>query len=288
MDLPQEYKLHKKGNVMILTHERAGIDPDNGGLFESRDPLQWNGAEESLTGGRAGLVRIRLDDGKHMLVKPLHRGGWISRFNRFLHASTARIFQEAILSSYLIEQGIRVAPVMLGRSEACGLGLFRLHLGTLEVANEGTLFDLIDGFDLSDREDMQEERACSIMRAAGLSVRSLHDAGIHHPDLNLGNLLIVSEPDEQSQPSVCILDLDRAVRKERLDPGARSANLARLYRHAAKNRLDRKSRFPLLWKSFLAGYSIDESDAVRLEKDVNRRFNRSRIFHRLSWALQGK
>jgi hypothetical protein len=60
----------------------------------------------------------------------------------------------------------------------------------------------------------------------------MHDAGLEHPDLNLGNLLLRPSP---SGPQAFVVDLDRAHLERRpLSRARRQAALRRLERSHAK------------------------------------------------------
>ncbi len=66
-----------------------------------------------------------------------------------------------------------------------------------------------------------------------LLVRRMHDTGLHHRDLNLGNLLLRRSPSGEWE--AFIVDLDRAVlRQEPLSLGLRSRALGRLERSYVK------------------------------------------------------
>jgi 3-deoxy-D-manno-octulosonic acid kinase len=68
------------------------------------------------------------------------------------------------------------------------------------------------------------------MERAGALVRLLHDRGVHHPDLNIKNILLAGHDPVRA----LILDLDRATLRARLAPGARQRVLDRFWRSVAK------------------------------------------------------
>jgi 3-deoxy-D-manno-octulosonic acid kinase len=71
-----------------------------------------------------------------------------------------------------------------------------------------------------------------IAAALATGLRRLHDAGLRHPDLNLGNVLVL---DAEGGPIVAFVDLDRARLDEGpLDRRTRRRSLLRLRRSARK------------------------------------------------------
>jgi 3-deoxy-D-manno-octulosonic acid kinase len=172
--------------------------------------------------------------------------------------------------------------MLLGRAERKAGIFYRLHLGSEEVEDGLSLLDLLQD------PDRKFEYLAKVLISAGRSIRALHDAGVYHSDLNLGNLLAVNRAGEDGFPPVKVIDLDKSVSAGSLPGRARTANLARLYRHALKNGLHRRVDLKPLWRSFLKGYALDERDISSLEKEVDRRLRRSLFLHRLSWWIQGK
>jgi 3-deoxy-D-manno-octulosonic acid kinase len=252
------------------------------GILEEKDPRRWQGYSGQMKGGRGQLFRIRLARGMDMLIKNLCRGGLVRWINRNLYFSRDRLFNEAVLTNHLIAHKVPMAPMLLGRAEHAAMNFYRLQLGTLEIAGAVPLLDLFKA------EPVDTGLLMSTMELAGRSVRALHDAGVYHHDLNLGNLLLASfDPFDTGSP-VKVIDLDRSRRYRNLAPKARAANLARLYRHAVKNRFEERMDLRKYWRCFLAGYCDGKEAAAELEAAVDRQFKRTAHFHRLSWSMQGK
>src|SRR5690606_8774787 len=68
-------------------------------------------------------------------------------------------------------------------------------------------------------------------RAAGALLRRTWDAGLLHPDLNLGNILIAGDPED---PRAWLIDLDRARLSGDMSAGDRVAMQRRLNRSREK------------------------------------------------------
>ena len=105
-----------------------------------------------------------------------------------------------------------------------------------------------------------------LARAAGRTVRALHDAGFVHADLNLANLVAArgGEPDGPGGESqVFVIDLDGGVFRRQVGLGPRRRNLVRLLRShekwiAPSSPLDRRDAL-----AFLHGYCGGDRDLFR-------------------------
>ena len=283
--IPEGYRWETRGRVAVLARKDLFDILSGLGIFEHGDPLHWRGASGVIHGGRGHAVRLSLEGGPTLVVKALLRGGLIGVFNPCFHAGPGRLFREAALSNHLIQEGVPAAPVLLGRAERGPWGGFwRLHLGTEEMEGARTLREIARRA-LEERSGLT--RPGKAFHEAGRVVRKLHDAGVFHEDLNLGNLLALPEEGREGW-KVWIIDLDRSLAGPPLERAPRVANLARLLRHAVKHGVWDLSSFPSLWHRFLEGYGGDEGEAEALAREVARRFRRSLLLHRLSWWLQGR
>jgi 3-deoxy-D-manno-octulosonic acid kinase len=157
------------------------------------------------------------------------------------YAGAPRHTHELAWSRRLALAGIRTPPFLAGITYAAGLA-HRADVATERVPGldlAGLFFgDAPPGADARD----------PAWRAVGRLVRSLHDAGWVHPDLQLRNVLVGGAP-----PLAWLLDVESC--REATGETARRRNLERFYRSWAKwNRL----RGPRLGArdraSFEAGY----------------------------------
>lgn len=281
MRVPEGYVRKRAGPVLVIAHEEVAGEVEEQGILEIRNPARWKGAAGTLSGGRAAPVRVALEN-RTLVVKQVLRGGVVSWVNRELHLGAQRIYQEAHLSNQLLSRGVPAARMLLGRAESSAFVFFRLHMGSEEVKDSKNLLELLTA------EAVNADRMIRIMRQAGDSIRRLHDAGIRHHDLNFSNLLAVRPLDESRSVEVKIIDLDRSSLHHAVNDGARTGNLARLYRHAVKNGLERGEVLDRFWTALLEGYCGGIDGVERLAAMVERRFQSSHFFHRLSWRMQGR
>ena len=95
------------------------------------------------------------------------------------------------------------------------------------------------------------QRAAALA-AAGRLIGELHREGVHHPDLNLKNILIRAPTD---QPSAYILDIEKCELVSSLSGPQRESMLARFSRSAHKfERREGRRISADEWKIFRAAY----------------------------------
>jgi hypothetical protein len=123
--------------------------------------------------------------------------------------------------------------------------------------------------------------------AALQAVRRMHDAGILHPDLNLGNLLIRAGT---AGPEAWVLDLDRAVvaGAAALPAAPRIRALCRLERSYAKEFGDTGPLGPSPLASWLQTYAPSDSALDGAIRRAAERPPRGRRLRRWWWRLRGE
>jgi hypothetical protein len=112
-------------------------------------------------------------------------------------------------------------------------------------------------------------------------VRRFHDAGGHHPDLHVKNLLVRSG---SPSPEIIVIDLDRAWVAAPPEPRERMAELMRLLRSLVKRGLAGRVG-PRGFALFLRGYTAGDR---RLRRALLARLplERTRLrLHALSWRV---
>jgi 3-deoxy-D-manno-octulosonic acid kinase len=185
------------------------------------DPARWEAAlgEGGPGRGRAGL--LALSDGP-VWGKRMRRGGAAGRLWRDRFPGRERLVRNVTVAEEAVARGVSTpAPVALLTEEGPP-GLFRGWLATEWLA------------DVRDLATLLRQRAVGVeeLGVALGAVRAMHDAGVEHRDLNLGNLLLrLSE----TPPRAFVVDLDRArLHGQGLSPALRQASLRRLERSHAK------------------------------------------------------
>ena len=222
--LPPEYETWRLGAAGAVV--RRDVASAVRAALEQRGSLYaWAGAQpgrEAFT-GRGAAYGVTLD-GRAAVVRHARRGGLFGPLLGDRYVGAPRHLTELAWSRRLAAAGIPTPPFLAGITYPAGLA----HRA--DVATER-----IPGLDLAglffggaapgpDARD-------ATWRAVGRLVRSLHDAGWVHPDLQLRNVLVGGTP-----PRAWLLDVESC--RDATGAAARRRNLERFYRSWAKwNRL---------------------------------------------------
>lgn len=282
LKIPKRFASVVRGPFRLLAREDLAERIVAAGVVDEGDPLCWKGALGPIAAGRGNVVPVEFSDHPplRVIVKSLMRGGLFGRLNRRIHFSQKRLFRAVDLSVRLVDRGVPASEVLFGRSEKIFGPFFRLSLATKEIEEAEPLLSFLAGRTIS------EKRKSTVARVAGESVRSLHDAGVIHADLNMNNLLVAPAGDGTRPARVFIIDLDGSRVVQALGDKERALNLTRLLRHAVKNSLHRSVDLSVTGRSFLEGYCGD-GDSQSIESRVLRILKRTLPLHRLSWRMQG-
>ncbi len=270
-----------KGRRLLLVRSDAAESVLEAGVVDRAEPEEWAGAAPFHNKGRGRMYRLRLsgESGRCLIVKSILRGGIPALISRRLHFSRRRLFLEAELSNLLCREKVPAAEMIFGRAERVAGPFHRLHLATAEINDAVPLLALLK----DDKIPFPEKQAA--VRGAGKSVRALHEAGVRHADLNLANLLVAAGGGKEGEPSLAgIIDLSGSRIRSELSERDRTANLARLLRHAVKNGLHGRLDLAGLWRSFMEGYCRGD-ERTGFGERVIRAFRRTYPLHRLSWRL---
>lgn len=221
------------GTIWITTPAYEALGPA-AGLLDPAAAERWlalaaspDRAPSSNAPGRA-QTRIETLPGSEdrVHVRRLLHGGWLAPLWRGRIAGPARLREELRVTVRLSDAGAPVAPAAFGVARRDGL-LWRAALCTVHI--EGAI-DAITFLRTMPARDAVAEAA----HAAGLAVRRVHDLGLRHADLHLGNILIRKEP---STYRAWVIDFDRARLTGAVDARRRRRELARLERSLKKRQL---------------------------------------------------
>lgn len=165
--------------------------------------------------------------GGDWIVRHYRRGGAVAHVLRdeYLRTGAARPLRELRASVAARARGVATPEVLAGVVYPAG-PFYRADLATRFIPDARDLAEVV----LGERRAGPEERVAA-WHAAGVLLRAAFDAGVEHADLNLRNILIAGGP----APRALLLDLDRAVVRERaVDEAARARMLERLRRSRRK------------------------------------------------------
>ncbi len=164
-------------------------------------------AHQTLRGrGPVPVLAHPTGEGSPWVVRRYYRGGFMRPLgDRFMRAGRPRSFTEVETSARISELGFATPRIVAAAVYPTGL-LYRADLVTEFVPQARTLADVLLGGNehpgaLPEGNTQREGLAC----VADLIVR-LAKAGVHHPDLNVENVLIARKA---QQVHAVLLDLDR-------------------------------------------------------------------------------
>jgi 3-deoxy-D-manno-octulosonic acid kinase len=196
-------------------------------LLEPGGLERWLAAAPSGGSGRAATALVALPGGgPRVVVRRLRHGGWLAPLLGDRYASPARVVRELDATARLRDTGAPVPEPVLALARRRRFG-FSLALAT--VYEEGAVDAL--SFLASGPED---ERLLRAAAAVGAALRRFHDAGGHHPDLHVKNLLL---RETRAGAEALVIDLDRG--RAGAPPGSaeRAAEIGRLGRSLLKRRV---------------------------------------------------
>lgn len=200
----------------------------------------WETVAERPPGGATGRGPrgvVDLGGGERVLVKQCLRGGLLANVNPSLYFSTSRFVDELRVGQAAAEAGCQVVPAVGTVLCRCGPGV-RAWMMAPYLDRSSDLYEALLG------AGPEESRA--VFRQAMGVVAQAFGAGLHHRDLNLGNVL-VRDPGEGRPREVFLVDLDRARWLERPLPPA--------VRRRVIERFDRS------WRKLLGEDGVVESGA---------------------------
>lgn len=213
--------VERRREAAWLTADAAWLDTLLAAGLDRAEGWMRRLAEGASGGAGRGATAVLRPDGRPPLrLKQMRRGGWIAPLWRERYPGRGRPLANFTVPRQAAGRGAPT-PVAVGLLTLSGPpGLYRAWLALEEVEPAEDLMQLL-------REGRPPD--ASGWRALVGAVRRLHDLGVEHPDLNLGNLLLQRRPEEA--PLGWVLDLDRArLHDEALGPAARERALRRLER----------------------------------------------------------
>lgn len=176
-------------------------------------------------GGRGATWAIAIGDGSRAVLRWYRRGGLLRHFVRDRYfGARPRPMLELALTAEARRRGIPVPEVLGARVDRLQVGGYRGAIVTREIAGAETLGDAI-------RRDPADPERAAIVTAVARAVRLMHDRGLHHRDLNVGNILLSRA---RGVVEVHLIDLDRARLRDRVTRASRLRALRRLGRSFAK------------------------------------------------------
>ena len=190
------------------------VDPGQGG-----DTLHW---------GRNYLYASELETNSGPLavvVKQFRNLGLRSRWSRRLKGSKATRSWRA--AQAVVDAGVPTpAPILLIESEAIDGPSFFVSEKIPDFIEARYFFRALQ--EGKQRQVFPQVEADILIGTIGQTLRRLHDAGIWHRDVSVGNLLIVPGDRASAPPTVYLIDLNRSQLDRPLTTDRRTRDLCRL------------------------------------------------------------
>lgn len=172
--------------------------------------------------GRGGVGRL-CANGVDLVVRPFRRGGALGRLLQDRYARPERAKRELEVLAALRNEGVPVV-VPVAAVARRGRAFWRLRLCTERVADALPAPAFLAAHPASRRFAVE---------AIAIVVRLAFDAGLHHPDLHLDNVLCAVRGDKVR---AVLVDLDRATLRKPVSEAARDAMLVRMQRYVIRHR----------------------------------------------------
>jgi hypothetical protein len=225
--IPRDYVRFHAGNGHVIAHESC-VE-----WAKSVLPLQslYDWAREQpdrreLAGRIPAYSVLIPGQERRVVVRHSHHGGLLGRLQGDLFLPPTRAPHELLVSHILAGLGVRTPLVVAIAVYRVNRILRRSDVVSLELPGR----DL--GEALRDEPDADVRRGWLDSIAA--LIRSLTNIGAWHPDLNVGNVLLVESGG--GAWDAYVLDIDRLQFAPPSDPTVRDANLDRLERSIRKLR----------------------------------------------------
>lgn len=217
------------GFVSVETH--TGWAVVRAGMAEQLLPLLLQASPESvageplLQGGRGATWAIAIGDGARAVLRWYRRGGAVRHVIRDRYFGwRSRPIVELGLTEEARRRGVAAVEVLGARVDRLAAGFYRGAIMTREAEDTETLAAAL-------RRPMSDAERAAVLTAVARTLRAMHDRGVHHRDVNAGNILVRCRG---AAVAVHLIDFDRACLRRRVPVRARRRALGRLERSLAK------------------------------------------------------
>ena len=195
---PEGFRVVTRGHASFLARA-AEIEALREAGLDRPDGWDRRTGDQETRAGRGATATLELGGGPRLRLKQLRRGGALAALWRERFLGSRRLLDNLRIPLEAARRGVATPlPVVLLVVQG-PRGLFRGWLGTEEVEEATDLASLF-----GDGRTPQPEELESAMSV----VRQMHDVGLDHRDLNLGNLLL--QRADAAVPRAWVCDLDGA------------------------------------------------------------------------------
>jgi tRNA A-37 threonylcarbamoyl transferase component Bud32 len=278
-NIPPAYSLIEQGKRAIIVKDDWKEKLHKVGITDPDFFLKQSFAKEENYFGRGALKVIAIpgEANERIVIRHFKRGGMIQKLIPDLYFGTSRPLKELWVGYRARAKGVPTADIVA----ACHTKVFgKFHQGDLvtrEIKHGKDLATYLKELGQSlTKEKILEKR--SVIKKVGELVRSMHDAGIFHGDLNLKNI-ILQTTDPQNIKGY-LIDFDKSFLRSHLKENLRTRNLLRLNRSAEKIK---NQGLPITRTDtlrFLLAYFQNPQDFKARLKNLNQQYQRHMRLHR--------
>ncbi|MCP4713493.1 MAG: hypothetical protein GY868_00130 [Deltaproteobacteria bacterium] len=166
---------------------------------------------------------------ERMLIRKYLRGGMLRFINHDIFLGSERPFRELDVTVAAANLGLPVPDILAAVSLSLTGPLYRVYLISRELPNCCDLPNYLGSLK-SEPSDVFYRKKEAVMTCAARLIRTMHDKGFYHADLNLKNILV----DCSNPQQLFIIDWDKSTRTNRITPEQRRSNLVRFCRSMNK------------------------------------------------------
>jgi 3-deoxy-D-manno-octulosonic acid kinase len=253
MYLPPADWIRDRFDVVQTRDVAAFVRTDFREIFDRHEllgcPAGRVARDTDLSGGRGAAWVLSTRSFGDLVVRPYRRGGWISHLVKRRYLAGARAFHELLVTERLHRLGAPVPEVLAAVQARIRPGpgysaciVTRRITGTVPSAEA--------------LASTPEGQVRVLMEDIGRAIRTCHEAGGWHADLNAWNLLV---PKSRPDLPVMVIDWDRGRwTGDGVPDRARRANLSRLARSLRKLELASAIQ---AWPALESGYASEPGPA---------------------------
>ncbi len=231
INVPQGYKLIHDGPATLVVKKEYEKSLLKLGIAKPQLLLNKYYSADSRSKGRGVVPAIpitKTPDTKIMLRKYL-RGGLIRFINKDLFLNSHRPLDELNIGTEAFRKGIPTAETLAAVSIKVSGFFYENYLITKELASCCDLPQYLERLSKSLKNNFLEKKEQVLLKTAE-AVKTMHDNGFLHADLNMKNILVHSLNPEK----LYIIDWDKSVLQDKLSDSERSSNIIRFCRSMAK------------------------------------------------------
>ncbi|MBN2466720.1 MAG: phosphotransferase [Deltaproteobacteria bacterium] len=250
------------------------------GITDPKHFFSWSPEMIDSYRGRGTVITIPLpgEGTGRLVIRKYRRGGKMQKVTADLYWGRSRPLRELEIASQALQKGVPTAEIIAACHHRVWGMFHRGHLVSLEIPRGQDIVSYARDLQRPlTRDRIREKR--EVISIVGHLIRTMHDAGIVHADLNLKNIILQNNAPDP--PQGYIIDFDKSRIKPSATNRERIGNLMRLNRSVEKFR---KEGVPITRTDalrFLLAYYRHPPNFRSVIQKLNRRYQRHMRYRRL-------